>query len=153
MTDVPVDVSGVTVDISGVSVDMSGSQVFVPAPPAPSILRLDDILSHSTVLLQKEAADAATLAAIGNPDMSMLRDRLVAWAVTGFAGSVRIAEIAVVPPPQCSDGVTRDLGDYIQFVSGKNVYEHLALLGEKLPDFRVSFVYMGSTIHFTVSKV
>jgi hypothetical protein len=148
------DVSGgiMTMDVSGIFVDVS-SHVFEYTPPAPLILRLDDILSHSTVLLQKEAADAASLAAIGNPDMTALRDRLVAWAVTGFAGSVRVADIAITPPPQCSDGDVRDLADYIQYVSGKNIYEHLGLLAEKLPDFRVAFVYMGSTIHFTVSKV
>lgn len=123
------------------------------SPPPPTVLRLDDLLSHTMVLLQKEAADAASLASIGNPDMNAMRDRLVAWAVTGFAGSVRVAEIAINPPSQCSDGVSRDVADYIQFVSGKTIYEHLGLLGEKLPDFRVAFVYMGHSIHFTVSKV
>jgi hypothetical protein len=145
MTDVPTDVSGSFVDVS--------SYTFQPATPTPTVLRLDDILSHSAVLLQKETADAAALAGVGTPDMNSLRDRLVAWAVTGFAGSVRVAEIEISPPPKCSDGVTRDLADYIQFVSGKNIYEHLSLLAEKLPDFRVAFVYMGSSIHFMVSKV
>ena len=152
MTDLPTDVSGSFMDMSGSFVDVS-SYNFPTIMPAPPVLRLDDILSHSAVLLQKEATDAAILAGVGNPDMNSLRDRLVAWAVTGFAGSVRIADIEITPPPQCSDGVARDLADYIQFVSGKNIYEHLALLSEKLPDFRVAFVYMGSSIHFTVSKV
>ena len=150
MTDAPTDVSGVVFDISGMD---TSSYTFQAAPPVPTILRLDDILSHTTVLLQKEAADAAALAAIGNPDINELRTRLVAWAVTGFAGSVRACEVSIVPPPQCSDGISRDLADYIQFVSGKTIYEHLGLLGEKLPDFRVAFVYMGDAIHFMVSKV
>jgi hypothetical protein len=149
------DVSGSVMDISGGSVmDIStGEYNFQIEPPAPTVIRLDDLLSHSTILLQKEATDAATLAAVGNPDMNSLRDRLVAWAVTGFAGSVRIAEISVTPPAQCSDGVVRDLGDYIQFISGKTVYEYLDILAQKLPDFRVAFVYMGSSIQFMVSKV
>jgi len=147
------DISGGSImDVSGMDIS-GGDYTFQIEPPAPTVLRLDDLLSHSTILLQKEAADAAALAAIGNPDMNAMRDRLVAWAVTGFAGSVRVCEVSIVPPPQCSDGVSRDLADYIQFVSGKTIYEHLGLLGEKLPDFRVAFVYMGSSIHFTVSKV
>jgi hypothetical protein len=147
------DISGMDISGSSIMGISSGSYNFQIEPPAPTVLRLDDLLSHTTVLLQKEAADAAILAGVGNPDMNSLRDRLVAWAVTGFAGSVRIVDIEITPPPQCSDGVARDLADYIQFVSGKNIYEHLALLAEKLPDFRVAFVYMGSSIHFTVSKV
>ena len=137
---------------SSVIVDVSDTYVFVPAPPQPSVLRLDDLLSHADVLLQKEAADAASLAAIGTPDFNALRSRLVAWAVSGFAGSVPVYEVSLNPPAVCSDGVSRDLADYIQFVSGKTIYEHLGVLGEKLPDFRVAFVYMGSSIQFMVSK-
>ena len=79
MTDAPTDVSGVVFDISGM--DVSGvvfdvsSYTFQAAPPVPTILRLDDILSHTTVLLQKEAADAAALAAIGNPDINELNQQ------------------------------------------------------------------------------
>ena len=138
-------------DISGLAVDASAYVFTMEA--APSVLRLDDILSHSTVLLQKEAADAAALDAVGNPNMNELRTRLVAWAVTGFAGSVSAYEVSISPPKRCSDGVVRDLADYIQFVSGKTIYEHTGLLGAKLPDFRVAFVYMGSSIRFMVSKV
>jgi hypothetical protein len=144
-------------DLSGTSIDMSGTPVpyafdIVASPPAPTVLRLDDLLSHTDVLLQKEATDAAALAAIGNPDLSALRSRLVAWAVSGFAGSVPVCEVYLNPPAVCSDGVSRELADYIQFVSGKTIYEHLGVLGEKLPDFRVAFVYMGSSIQFMVSK-
>jgi hypothetical protein len=149
------DISGMNIsgmDISGMDIS-GGDYNFQVEVPAPTVLRLDDLLSHSTVLLQKEAADAATLAALGNPNINSLRSLLVSWAVTGFAGSVRIAEIAITPPPLCSDGVSRDLADYIQFVSGKNIYEHLGVLAAKLPDFRVAFVYMGSSIQFMVSKV
>lgn len=138
---------------SSVVVDVSDTYVFVPPPPQPSVLRLDDIVSHADVVLQKEATDAAALAAIGNPDLNALRTRLVAWAVGGFAGSVPVYEISLTPPAVCSDGVSRDLADYITFVSGKTIYEHLGLMGEKLPDFRVAFVYMGQTIQFMVSKV
>jgi hypothetical protein len=154
------DISGSMMDISGMDISSgsvmdisSGDYTFQIEVPAPTVLRLDDLLSHSTVLLQKEAADAATLAAIGNPDLNSMRSLLVSWAVTGFAGSVRIAEISVTPPAQCSDGVSRDLGDYIHFVSGKTVYEYLDIFAQKLPDFRVAFVYMGSSIQFMVSKV
>ena len=160
MTDVPIDVSGTILDVSGSILDVSGTMLDVSGevitqatPPVPTVIRLDDILSQTTVLLQKEATDAAALAAIGNPDINELRTRLVAWAVTGFAGSVRACEVSISPPVVCSDGCARDLSDYIQFVSGKSIYDHLALLSEKLPDFRVAFVYMGDAIHFMVSKV
>jgi hypothetical protein len=79
------------------------------------------------------------LDAIGSVSHDTLRPKLIAWALAGFPNAYTLMEIAVTPPPQCSDGVTRDLTDYITFCSGKSIQQHVTMLQEKLTDISVSF--------------
>ncbi len=130
--------------------DASPSQPAVEAPI--EVIRLDEILSIPEVRRQKEAADNTTLQTIANPNLVDIRNRLVQWATNGFAGDCLLFSISIQPPEVCSDGVTRSLGEYIQFVSGKTIHEHTDLLRIRLPDFVVSFVWMGSIIQFRASR-
>ena len=133
-----------------VSPEASPSQPAVEAPL--EVIRLDEILSIPEVRRQREAADNATLQTIANPNLADIRNRLVAWATNGFAGDCTLFSISIQAPEICSDGVTRSLADYIQFVSGKTIHEHTDLLRIRLPDFVVSFVWMGSIIQFRASR-
>lgn len=119
-------------------------------PPPP--LSLEDILSAVEVIQQKEAADKVLLEGIGNATTESLRPTLIRWAVQGFPNAFTLLEVVVVPPPQCSDGVSRSLTDYITFCSGKTIEEHVALLQTKLTGMTVSFANMGSHISIVVSK-
>ena len=121
-----------------------------PPPPAP--ITIADILGTVEVLQQKEAADKATLDAISTTSAESLRSKLVAWALAGFPNAYTLMEVTVNPPPQCSDGVVRDLTSYITFCSGKTIQEHVALLQEKLVDMTVSFANMGHAIAIVVSR-
>jgi hypothetical protein len=124
-----------------------------PAVEQPlEVIRLDEILSIPEVRRQREAADNSTLQTIANPNLSDIRNRLVAWATDGFAGDCILFSISIQAPDVCSDGVTRSLAEYIQFVSGKTIHEHTDLLRLRLPDFVVSFVWMGSIIQFRASR-
>jgi hypothetical protein len=121
-----------------------------PPPPAP--ITIADILSSVEVLQQKEAADKTVLDAIGTASVESLRSKLVAWALAGFPNAYTLMEVTVNPPPQCSDGVVRDLTSYIMFCSGKTIQDHVALLQEKLVDMTVSFANVGYAIAVVVSR-
>jgi hypothetical protein len=121
-----------------------------PPPPAP--ISITDLLSDVEVLQQKEAADKASLDAIGTSTHESLRPKLVTWALAGFPNAYALMEVTVNPPPQCSDGVVRGLTDYIVFCSGKTIQEHVALLQEKLADMTVSFANLGHAIAVVVSR-
>jgi hypothetical protein len=124
-----------------------------PAEEVPlEVIRLDDILSVPEVRRQREAADNAILQQIANPNLGDIRNRLVEWATGGFVGDCTLFSISIEAPDVCSDGVTRSLADYIRFVSGKTIQEHTDLLRIRLPDFVVSFVWLGSVIQFRASR-
>jgi hypothetical protein len=169
-----VDVSGGVVDVSGSVTDVSGEVVnvvdvmnmsgtivdvtdtFVNAPaPAPvddTIIRLDDILSSQIVLRNQEASDKVLLESIGTISAQIIKPRLIHWASTGFQNAYSIYDIPMRAPPICSDGQRRSLQDYVEFVSGKTIQDHVGILQGRLPDIVVSFAYSGSSIMIVVSK-
>lgn len=125
----------------------------VPAPaPPPAPITLSDILNDIQVLQQKEVTDKAALDSIGNSTADSLRPKLIAWGLANFPNAYTLMEVTVSPPAQCSDGVTRNLADYITFCSGKTIQEHVALLQEKLTDMTVSFANLGYAIAIVVSR-
>ena len=117
----------------------------VPEPP----LSIEDLMNDVAVLQQKEATDKSALDAIGSLS---IREKLVTWATLGFPNAWTVHEVYVQPPAQCSDGVARDLAGYIQFVSGKTIAEHVAVLQTRVTGIIVSYAWTGSAILVVVSK-
>jgi hypothetical protein len=113
---------------------------------------LNDITSAVEVVQIKEAQDKATLESIGTLSFESLRASLIQWAIAGYPNAYKVHEITVSSPNVCSDGVTRNLADYITFCSGKTIHEHIAVLQERMTDISVSFAYTGSSIVIVVSK-
>jgi hypothetical protein len=110
-------------------------------------------LDSADLLEQKEAADKATLDAIGSISYDDLRTRLIAWGRNGFPNASPLQTVTVFPPTVCSDGVTRTLEDYIQFCSGKTIAEHVARLQAKVSsDICVGFANVGGAIAIVVTK-
>ncbi len=152
------DVSGILMDISGGIVDLTGrsligSSLAPPVDPAPDVLTLADLLADHEFVLIKEAEDAALLDLIGSQSVQGLKPKLLEWLMRGKPDGFPILSLAVNPPTQCSDGITRSLPDYIQFCSGKTIQEHIGLLQAKLPDIHVSFANIGGMVCVTVLKV
>jgi hypothetical protein len=146
-----VDVSGEVVDVSGGVVDVSGGVIAtLPTPPPP--IRLEDILGSQELLVAQETNDRVSLESIGTISYDILKPRLIQWAAGGFRNATTIYEIPMTAPPLCSDGQARSLQDYIQFVSGKTIGDHVAVLQARLPDFVVSYAYSGSSILIVVSR-
>jgi hypothetical protein len=129
--------------------DISGIEIPLPPPK----ITIADILASQEVILQTEASHKALLDGIGQMDLTTLRNKLVLWGTAGFPNVYVIHEVAIAPPPVCSDGVSRDLASYITFCSGKTIQEHIALLQDLVDDIAVSFSYTGSSVQIVVSKV
>lgn len=128
--------------------DISGVEIVQPIQS----ISLNDILGAVEILQQKEAADKALLDGIGSASFDSLRTSLITWASLGLPPAFTLMEVAIVPPSQCSDGVTRDLTSYITFCSGKTIHEHVALLQAKLTEMTVSFTNFGHAIGIVVSR-
>lgn len=133
-------------------ISMSDLGVVPTEPTPPPTISLADILNATEIVLQKETADRNALNSIGSITFDTLKTSLIRWASIGFPNAYTIHEVPVSPPDVCSDGVKRSLADYIPYVSGKTIQEHVAGLQERVLDIDVSFAYTGSSIPIVVSK-
>lgn len=121
-------------------------------PPPPQTISIQDILGSAEVVQNREADDKDKLEAIGVISFEALRASLLQWANRGFPNAYTIHEVPMAAPSVCSDGVTRNLPDYILFCSGKTINEHVDVLQQRLVDIVVSFAYSGSAILIVVSR-
>ena len=122
-----------------------------PAPPPPPI-SIDDLISSSEVVKKKEDDDKAILESIGTMSNDALKSKLLTWALAGFPNVYELMKITIAPPTICSDGVVRNLSEYIVFCSGKPIQDHVAALQEKVTGMTISFANMGGYIAIVVTK-
>ena len=119
------------IDLSGVStiysVDMKGLEN--QSTIMGATIRFDNIKTYHDELLAIEIANKATFE---NLDFTVLKGNLLTWANLGFPFSY-IAYVFIVkcPPIQksmyeCSDGVVRNIYDYIPFFLGRPVVDLIA---------------------------
>jgi len=129
-----------------------GTGMYYPIPePIPDFLSLDDILSDQEIIVAKEAADKVLLDQIGSQHVSALKPKLVEWVGRGKPHAFPIMLLSIQPPMKCSDGVERNLPDYITFCSGKSIREHVALLQAKVSGMSLSFANIEGQVAIVVS--
>lgn len=124
----------------------------ITPPPPPPPITIDDLLTSVEVLTQKENEDKTLLEGIGNMSHDTLKNKLLSWATAGFPNVYEVTRLTINPPALCSDGVHRDLSDYIVFCSGKTINEHVDVLGAKVTGMNISFANMGTYISIVVSR-
>lgn len=122
-------------------------------PIAPPMISLNDIVNAVEIVQLKEAADKSALESISSLSFDGLRASLIQWATTGYTNAYVIHSVPITPPNVCSDGVSRNLSEYIQFCSGKTINEHVQLLQDRMTDIIVSFANSGNMIIIVVSKL
>ncbi len=106
---------------------------------APPRILFSDLVGQVSVLQQQEANDRSALAVLASPNLEDIRTKMVAWVAGNMQGSCDLVRVTVTPPNVCSDGVSRNFFDYLVFLSGKTIVEHLAVYQELLPEFEVGY--------------
>lgn len=117
-------------------------------PPPPQPISIDELMNSIEALQKKESDDKLLLESIGTTPADDLRSKLLSWAKTGFQNAYEIFKLDITPPDLCSDGVKRNMMDYVQYCSGKQIYEHISPLNEKTTG--MSFGYMNYSTYITV---
>ena len=122
-------------------------------PPPPDIISLDDLLSDIQVMTKKEDDDRILLESIGNLTTFELRPKLVEWALNNFNSLFEIHSITIHVPAICVDGATRDLRQYISYLTGKTLDEYIEVLNPKFVGMNVTYAYFGNKITIFLTKV
>ena len=129
-----------------------GTEITPPEYVPSQTISLLDIANAMEVVQQKEARDKQLLDAIGSLPFEALKSSLIQWAILGYPNAHVIHSIVVSPPTPCSDGVVRDLSDYVIFCSGKPMHQHVEPLQARMTDITVSFANFGSFIGIVVTR-
>ena len=132
--------------------DLPAPSVPIPEPVPEAPVAIEDLLNDVFVVRQKETSDKSILEGINGLSAGTLRSMLVSWAAQGFPNAYPLLDLSIQPPAKCSDGVTRSLADYITFVSGKTLAEHVAVLQSRMTGITASYAWTGQTILIVVSK-
>lgn len=118
----------------------------------PPVIRLSDILVEQTSILEREGNDRTKLNALVTPDLISIRAKLIAWASRGFPSNCDLVVFSMTPPNPCSDGASRNIYQYIEFLSGKTIEQHLGPIQAMLPDFVAAYYYDGTAMRVGVAK-
>jgi hypothetical protein len=153
-TDVPIDTVTETdiVPTDAAAISMSDLGPFAPpiGPPVPEQpIALSDLMNDILVIQQTEATDRNRF--LGLSSMN-LRPKLVLWAAAGFPNCYVLEEILVQVPDKCSDGMSRDLPEYIVYLTNRTIAELVADLQTKVVDMTISFARVTGGITIVVSK-
>lgn len=90
------------------------------------LVTMDDLLEITNTYKTIENTNKLTLQ---NLDYDMLKKNLFTWATNGFPDSFPVHQLPITVPPEatqlinCSDGVMRNIWDYIVFFLGSTLQE------------------------------
>lgn len=106
-----------------------------------AILTIDQLITSAEVVRGKESYHrriVSTLSTVFNEPCT--KEHLVSWAVGGFCPGYVVREIDFDPPIVCSDGVKRDITEYLNFVSTPyTIADHFNALESCLPGIQVTY--------------
>ena len=123
-----------------------------PVPPPPAPISIEDLMSTVEVLTRKEADDKAFLETVAAITPDQLRPKLVEWAMAKFPDFYEIYQIVVSPPQKCSDGVTRQIVQYIEFCSGQTIDYFVDRIRANVTGIRIDYSNRGSSVAILASK-
>lgn len=121
----------------------------------PSVLRLDELLNDYEVLVQQENSFKTYLAdTLLNMNLTTIRPILLQWIASGYPDSYRILTIQVpLPATTCSDGVARNMYEFISFCANMPFTDIMIALQDRLIGIKVGYITEGRTFSIVVSKV
>lgn len=119
----------------------------------PNIATLEELMASHSATVAKEAADTEALTVLISPTRDMFRPQLFQWAAAGFPDLYMIHSLAITPPVICADGVTREVGKYIEYcikIDLGQVIDRMKLL---MPGIQPSWSVSGNTLQIHVTKL
>jgi len=122
-------------------------------PTGPqNIVTLDELLASHAAVVAIESAHRLMLDLIVKPSREQYRPVLFQWAAAGFPAIYVVRSFTLAPPSICSDGVTRDVNAYINYLTGSDMGAIVANIQSLMTGITVSFSFSANTVHIHVTK-
>jgi hypothetical protein len=118
----------------------------------PHIATLDELMASHAAVVAKENADKQTLSVLKTNLRDTFRPSLFQWAAIEFPDIYIVKTFTIVPPPVCSDGVTRDVFGYLNYCLGMSLGDLISQIQSKVEGIQFSHSILGNTLRLHVSK-
>jgi hypothetical protein len=118
----------------------------------PHIVTLEELMSSHSATIAKQAADTLTLQPLVAPTRDEFRPKLFQWASAGFPDLYIVQTFTITPPAICADGVTREIGKYVEYCINIDLGVALAALKELMPGIRLSWSITENTLRIHVTR-
>ena len=122
-----------------------------PVEP-PQIASLEELMQSHAVVVTKETTDRQSLSGLINPLRDQYRPQLFQWAAAGFPPTFVVQMFDITPPNICSDGVTRNVGKYIEYCVGTDMGSVVQSLAALMTGINVAWSTTGNTLNIHVSR-
>jgi hypothetical protein len=122
-----------------------------PVEP-PHIATLEELMASHAAIVTKEAADTQLLKPLVSPTREDFRSALFQWASAGFPDLYIIQSFSITPPAICADGVTREIGKYIEYCIGIDLGQVIYGLKALMVGIQPSWSVSGNTLQIHVTK-
>jgi hypothetical protein len=119
----------------------------------PTIATMEELMASYSVIVAKETADTQALSSLVTPTRDGFRPQLFQWASAGFPDLYIVQSISVTPPDICADGVTREIGKYVEYCIGKNLGEVIEGLKALMTGMQPSWSVSGNTLRIHVTRI
>lgn len=120
---------------------------------SPYIATLDELLSSYESTVAQETTDRTALSILINPSRESFRPQLFQWAAAGFPSGYIIQSISINPPNICSDGVTRNVGKYVEYCIGTDLGSVIQSMAALMNGINPSWSTYGNTIRIHVTRI
>ena len=117
------------------------------------IVTMEELMASHGVIVAKETADVQTLSSLVHPTRDGFRPQLFQWASAGFPDLYIIHSVSVTPPAICSDGVTREIGKYIEYCIEMHLGEVIESMKSLMTGIQPSWSIDGNTLRIHVTKL
>ena len=118
----------------------------------PVQITLDDLLNSHAAITGKEDSDRSTVVTFTTVSAESLKPNLYRWAAAGFPGGYIVDTISLSPPSVCSDGVSRSLTLYFEYLLGTPIATWLQNLETLTKGMMFTFSHNGTNnivLHIT----
>jgi hypothetical protein len=119
---------------------------------SPYIATLDELLSSYESTVAQETADKLALSPLINPSREAFRSPLFQWAAAGFPNGYIVQSISINPPNICSDGVTRNVGKYVEYCIGADLGSVIQTMASLMTGINPTWSTVGNSVRIHVSR-
>lgn len=111
------------------------------------------IIELTTEELQlKEQTDASHISNLFAVDSDSFRDKVVEWSLLGYPDSYVVATYEFGVPKVCSDGVSRNPADYINFCLGHDIFDDVKDTNKKLKGMVIGFRVLVGKLELVIFR-